>query len=86
MKRREFFTKTGCGAAGIMLAHLGMKADTLSGSPEEQKEKIMKLLAKTGKSKQEIDDMMKKMKESLWLVIHDWILMFLNLILMKQLV
>ena len=68
MKRREFFEKTGCGAAGIMLAHLGLKAGTLPNSPEEQKEKIMKLLAKMGKSKEEIDDMMKKMEEMLPMV------------------
>jgi hypothetical protein len=68
MKRREFFEKTGCGAAGIMLAHFGLKAGTLLNTPEEQKEKIMKLLAKMGKSKEEIDDMMKKMEETLPMV------------------
>lgn len=68
MKRREFFAKTGCGAAGIMLAHFGLKAGALPNTPEEQKEKIMKLLAKTGKSKEEIDDMMKKMEEMLPMV------------------
>ena len=68
MNRRDFFAKTGCGAAGIMLAHLGLKAGTLTGTPEEQKEKIMKLLAKMGKSKQEIDDTMKKMEEILPMV------------------
>jgi Zn finger protein HypA/HybF involved in hydrogenase expression len=68
MKRRDFFAKTGCGAAGIMLAHFGLKAGTLPNAPEEQKEKIMKLLAKMGKSKEEIDNMMKKMKETLPMV------------------
>ena len=68
MKRREFFAKTGCGAAGIMLAHFGLKAGALPNTPEEQKEKIMKLLAKMGKSKEEIDDMMKKMAETLPMV------------------
>jgi Zn finger protein HypA/HybF involved in hydrogenase expression len=65
VKRREFFAKTGCGAAGIMLAHFGLKAGILPYSSEDQKEKIMKLLAKMGKSKEEIDDMMKQMKEAL---------------------
>jgi hypothetical protein len=68
MKRREFFAKTGCGAATIMLAHLGLNSGTLPGTPEEQKEKIMKLLAKMGKSKEEIDNMMKKMKDTLPMV------------------
>lgn len=68
MKRREFFAKTGCGAAGLMLAHFGLEAGSLPISSEEQKEKIMKLLAKMGKSKQEIDSMMKKMKETLPMV------------------
>jgi Zn finger protein HypA/HybF involved in hydrogenase expression len=68
MNRRDFFTKTGCGAAGIMLAHLGLKAGALTGTPKEQKEKILKLLAKMGKSKQEIDDMMKKLEEALPMV------------------
>jgi len=68
MKRREFFEKTGCGVAGIMLAHFGLKGGTLPNTPEEQKEKIMKLLAKMGKSKEEIDDMMKKMAETLPMV------------------
>ena len=68
MKRRDFFTKTGCGAAGIMLAHFGLKAGTPPNAPEEQKEKIMKLLAKMGKSTEEIDNMMKKMEETLPMV------------------
>ena len=65
MKRRDFFAKTGCGAAGIMLAHFGLKAGTLPNAPEEQKEKIIELLVKMGKSKEEIDNMMKKMEETL---------------------
>jgi hypothetical protein len=68
LKRREFFAKTGCGAAGIMLAHLGLKAGSLPIMSEEQKEKVMKLLAKMGKSKEEIDNMMKKMEETLPMV------------------
>jgi hypothetical protein len=68
MKRREFFAKTGCGAAALMLAHLGLEAGILPDSPEEQKIKIMKLLAKMGKSQEEIDDMMKKMEETLPLI------------------
>lgn len=68
MKRREFFAKTGCGAAGLMLAQYGLKAGTLPVAPEEQKEKIMKLLAKMGKSKEEIDNMMKEMEEKLPMV------------------
>jgi hypothetical protein len=68
MKRRDFFAKTGCGAAGIMLAHLGLKAAALTGTPEEQKEKIMKLMAKMGKSEQEIDETMKKLEEILPMV------------------
>ncbi len=68
MKRREFFAKTGCGAAGIMLAHFGLTAGTLPIMSEEQKEKIMKLLAKMGKSEEEIDNMMKKMEETLPMV------------------
>ena len=51
-----------------MLAHLGLKAESLPISVEEQKEKIMKLLATMGKSKEEIDDMMKRMKETLPMV------------------
>lgn len=68
MKRREFFAKTGCGAAGIMLAHFGLKSGILPNAPEEQKEKIMNLLAKMGKSQEEIDNMMKKMEETLPMV------------------
>jgi hypothetical protein len=68
MKRREFFAKTSCGAAGLMLAHLGLKADSLPISVEEQKEKIIKLLTKMGKSKEEIDNMLKEMKEKLPMV------------------
>ena len=62
MKRRDFFAKTGCGAAGIMLAHMGLKAEALTGTPEEQKEKIKKLLIKMGKSEEDIDTMMKKLE------------------------
>jgi Zn finger protein HypA/HybF involved in hydrogenase expression len=73
MNRRDFFVKTGCGATGIMLAHLGLKGGALAGTPEEQKEKIMKLLAKMGKSKQEIEDTMKKLEEVLPMVKEDCI-------------
>ena len=68
MDRRDFFTKTGCGIAAVMLARLGLKAGGLQGTPEEQKEKIMKLLMKMGKSKDDIAAMMKEMEEMLPMV------------------
>lgn len=68
MKRREFFEKTGCGAASLMLAHVGLKASLPSDTSEEQKEKIANLLTKLGKSKEEIDAMMKKMEDTLPMV------------------
>ena len=68
MKRREFFQKTGCGAAGIMLAHIGLKAGSIPQLPEEQVIKIKKLLEKMGKSEEEIIEMMEKKKETLPMV------------------
>lgn len=68
MKRREFFEKTGCGAAAIMLAHLGVKAGSLPKTPEEQKKKIKELLAKMGKTEEEIAAMMTDLEAKLPMV------------------
>lgn len=68
MKRREFFEKTGCGATAILLAHLGLQADSLPQTSEEQKKKIKELLTKMGKTEEEIATMMADWEKKLPMV------------------
>jgi hypothetical protein len=67
MERREFFEKTGCGIAALMISHFGFKAYA-KGTSQDKSERLAKLkevLLKMGKSEEEVEAMMKDMEEKL---------------------
>jgi hypothetical protein len=67
MKRREFFEKSGCGIAALMLANFGFKAyaKELDQDKEMRLKMIKEALLKMGKTEEEVDAKMKKMEEML---------------------
>jgi len=67
MKRRDFFTNTGCGALALFLARLGLKADVLlDDKTEEKKAMIVKMIMeKMGKTEEEAKAMVIKLEEML---------------------
>ena len=76
MKRRDFFEKSGCGLAGIIMSCFGLSSlqkEALANPVQEAPKKKMSrkdmvkkmLMEKMGKTEEEADAMIKEMKEKL---------------------
>ncbi len=74
MKRRDFFEKSGCGLLGIMMANFALASGQKEGAQAPKKkmsrEDMVKkmLMEKMGKTEEEVDTMIKEMKEKLPMV------------------
>ncbi len=74
MKRREFFEKSGCGLLGLMMAEFGFasgqKEEAQDPKKKMSREDMVKkmLMEKMGKTEEEADTMIIKMKEKLPMV------------------
>jgi len=79
MKRRDFFEKSGCGLAGIIMSYFGLtsleKEALAAPAQEATKEKMSRkdmvkkmIMEKMGKTEEEAEAMIKEMKEKLPMV------------------
>jgi len=67
MRRREFFEKTGCGLAAVMLTQFGLKAFAGTADESEDRKAEIKevLMKKMGKTEEQADAMIADMEKKL---------------------